>query len=162
MSVKIKSRFFITIDGYKKMEEKLLNLEKKVRPAIVKAIAEAKAFGDLSENAEYHAAKEKQRMTEREIGDLRDLLGRAEQVDISKVMDMDSVQFGSRVKILDMQSEKEIDYQIVSFYEADLEKGLLSAESPIGMALINKKNGDNVAIKTPRGLKNYQILKINF
>lgn len=161
MSVEIKSRFFITVSGYERMKNELLNLEKNVRPEIVKAIAEAKAFGDLSENAEYHAAKEKQRMTEKEIRKLRDLLSRAEQMDISNITS-DYVQFGSRVKILDMQNNKEIIYQIVSFYEANLEQGLLSAESPIGLKLLNKKVDDMLEIKIPKGIKKYKVLEINF
>lgn len=162
MNLKIKSRFFITITGYEKMKNALIKLEKNVRHEIVKAIADAKAFGDLSENAEYHAAKEKQRMTEKEIKELRDLLSRAEQVDISQIPKESNIQFGSKVKIFDIQNEKEIIYQIVSAYEADLNIGLLSAESPMGIKLMNKNVGDIIDIKTPKGIKKYEIFQVNF
>lgn len=162
MSWHPKGRFLITIDGYKTLEEKLKNLEKVERPAIIIAIAEAKSYGDLSENAEYQAAKEKQRMTEREISELREILAKAEKIDISDLTGKQTVKFGSKVKILDMQSNEEKILQIVSFFEADLEKGLISAESPMGLAMLEKKTGDIFEVKTPKGIKKYKVLQVNF
>jgi transcription elongation factor GreA len=151
----------MTPAGYTALEAEIKHLKTVERPRIIKAIAEARAHGDLSENAEYHAAKESQGMTEARLGDLEDKLSRAEVIDISKLSG-DSVKFGAIVKIVDEDTEEEISYQIVGDFEADVKSGKIAINSPIARALIGKKAGDNVEVNTPRGHKAYEILNVKF
>jgi transcription elongation factor GreA len=155
------SKFPITSEGYSKLEEELKHLKYTERPAISKLIAEAREFGDLSENAEYHAAREKQSFNEGRILELEDKMARADIIDISKISG-DKITFGAIVKILDDESEEEFTYQIVGEYEADISKGLISVSSPIAKALIGKKTNDFIEVKTPKGIKVYQILSFRY
>jgi len=151
----------MTTGGYKRMEEELKQLRSVERPAIIKAIAEAREHGDLSENAEYHAAREKQSFTEGRILDLEDKVGRSEVIDVSKLSG-DTVMFGATVTVVDEETDEESTYQIVGEEEADIKRGLVSVTAPIARALIGKKKGNSVEVHTPKGLKTYEILKIAF
>ncbi|MEJ2117627.1 MAG: transcription elongation factor GreA [Alphaproteobacteria bacterium] len=151
----------MTPAGHAAMETEIKHLKSVDRPRIIKAIAEARAHGDLSENAEYHAAKEAQGMNEARVADLEDKLSRAEIIDTSKLSG-DSVKFGAFVKIVDEDTEEEITYRIVGDFEADVKGGKIAINSPIARALIGKKVGDNVEVSTPRGHKAYEILEIKF
>lgn len=154
-------RFPISRAGYLKMKAELESFVSHDRPEIIAAISEARAHGDLSENAEYHAAKEKQGMIEAKIADLSAKLSRAEIIEISDV-DHDKVQFGATVRLEDAGSGKEVVYSIVSDYEADLRSGNISIYSPVAKALLGKKIGDEVEVETPRGLKYYEVLAIEY
>lgn len=153
-------RFPITAEGYAKLEIELKQLKSVERPAITEAIAEARAHGDLSENAEYHAAREKQSFIEGRILELEDKYSRAEVIDVAKLSG-DTVKFGATVKLVD-DDDNESEYQIVSEYEADLASGRISITSPIARALIGKALEDYVEVKTPKGLKGYEILAITY
>ncbi len=131
------------------------------RPAVVQQIAEARAHGDLSENAEYHAAREKQSFLEGRIQELEDRIARADIIDVS-ALSGSSVKFGATVKLVDVDTDEEKTYQIVGEYEADLDNGLISYTSPIARGLIGKEEGDEAAIKTPGGKKDYEILEVVF
>jgi transcription elongation factor GreA len=131
------------------------------RPRIVRDISEARAHGDLSENAEYHAAKEQQSLNEGRIKELEALLALAEIIDISKLSGS-TVMFGATVKIVDEDTEKELKYMIVGDAEADLTKGRISISSPIARALIGKEKGDSVEVPAPGGTRNYEILEVRF
>lgn len=155
------SKFPITLEGYNKIEEELKHLKFTERPSISKAIAEAREFGDLSENAEYHAAREKQGFNEGKIVDLEDKMARAEIIDINKISG-DTIKFGAIVEILDDDTEEKFKYQIVGEYEADIGKRLISVVSPIAKALIGKRTKDLIEVKTPKGLKIYQVLSIEY
>ncbi len=151
----------MTIEGFTALEAELQRLKGTERPRIIAAISEARAHGDLSENAEYHAAKEQQGHNETKVADLEDKLSRADVIDISK-LGGDSVKFGASVKLIDEDTEEEVTYRIVGEYEADVKKGKVSITSPIARALIGKKKGDNVEVATPKGAKAYEILKVSF
>lgn len=151
----------ITATGYAKMEAELKHLKAVERPAVIQAISEARAHGDLSENAEYHAAKEKQSFIEGRIAELESKVSRAEVIDI-KSLQSDTIKFGATVKVLDEDSEEEHTYQIVSEYEADLKAGLISLTAPIARALIGKKKGDMVEVHTPKGVKSYEVLSVSY
>lgn len=151
----------ITPKGHAKMEAELKHMRAVERPAIIEAIAEARAHGDLSENAEYAAAKEKQSFIEGRIAELEDKLARAEVIDITS-LSPDTVKFGATVKLVDEDTEEESTYQIVSEYEADLKQGQISITAPIAKALIGKKKGESVEVKTPKGTKAYEILSIQY
>ena len=151
----------MTIEGFAALEAELQRLKAVERPRIIAAISEARAHGDLSENAEYHAAKEQQGHNETKVADLEDKLSRADVIDISK-LGGDSVKFGASVKLIDEDTEEEVTYRIVGEYEADVKKGKVSITSPIARALIGKKKGDNVEVATPKGAKAYEILKVSF
>lgn len=153
--------FPITTSGFERMEEELKDLKKVQRPKISEEIAVAREHGDLKENAEYHAAREKQSFIEGRIAELEDRVARAEVIDISKLTP-DTVKFGATVTLIDDDTEKEVTYQIVSEYEADLNKNLISVVSPMARALIGKKLEDYVEVKTPRGEKGYEVLKIEY
>ena len=143
----------------KALEEELQRRQSEDRPAIIAAIAEARAHGDLSENAEYHAAKEQQSLNEGRVSELEDMLSRAEIIDVSK-LGGDSVKFGATVELADEDTDEESTYQIVGEDEADIASGLISFTSPIARALIGKDEGDSVEVRTPGGEKSYEILKI--
>jgi transcription elongation factor GreA len=154
-------RFPITQSGYVRLEEELKNLKFNDRPAISKAIAEARELGDLSENAEYHAAREKQSFIEGRIADLEGKLALAEIIDISKLSGK-TVMFGATVTIINEETEEEKTYKIVGEYEADINQGLISIMSPLARALIGKDEGDSAEVPTPKGIKDYEILKVKF
>ena len=154
-------KFPITQAGYTRMEAELKTLKTEERPVIIQAIADAREHGDLKENAEYHAAREKQGFVEARIGDLEARVAHAEIVDISK-MSGDSVKFGASILLVDEDTDEEKTYQIVGEYEADLDKGMLSLTAPFARALIGKEVGDSVEIKAPGGTKFYEILEVNY
>ena len=147
--------------AYEAIMAEVKNLKTNERPAIVKAIAEARAHGDLSENAEYHAAKEAQGLNEARIAELEDSLSRANVIDVSKLSG-DTVKFGATVELVDEDTDEETTYQIVGEFEADVKQGKISITSPIARALISKSVGDSVEVNTPGGGKSYEILKVSF
>ncbi len=151
----------ITASGYARMEAELKNLKSVERPAIIAAISEARAHGDLSENAEYHAAKEKQSFIEGRIKELEDKVSRAEIIDVP-ALKSDIIKFGATVKLVDEDSEEESSYQIVGEYEADLKARRISLTAPLARALIGKKKGDSVEVNTPGGSKSYEVLEIRY
>jgi transcription elongation factor GreA len=151
----------MTPEGFKNLEDELKNLKFVERPAIVSAIAEARALGDLSENAEYHYAKDKQGFIEGRIRELESKLSRAEVIDIRKLSGT-SVKFGATVTVFDESVDEEITYKIVGADEADVKRKLLSVESPLAKALIGKDVGDEVKLKTPSGEKEYEITKVEY
>lgn len=154
-------RFPITAEGFARMEVELKHLKSVERPEIIKAIAEARAHGDLSENAEYSAAKEKQSFIEGRIQDLEARVSRAEIIDVS-ALSGDTVKFGAIVKLIDEDTEEEVSYQIVGEYEADLKTGKLALNAPIARALIGKSVGDRIEVHTPKGEKYYEIASVTF
>ncbi len=154
-------RIPMTSEGHKALEEEIKFLKAIERPRIIKAIAEARAHGDLSENAEYHAAKEQQGLNESRVLELEDKLSRAEVIDVSKLSG-DTVKFGAIVTLADEDTDEEVKYQIVGELEGDVRKGKVSVTSPIARALIGKSVGDSVEVNTPGGGKSYEILKIAF
>ncbi len=154
-------KFPITQQGYDKLEQEIKQLKHVERPAIIEAIATAREFGDLSENAEYHAAREKQSFIEGRILDLEDKFSRAEIIDTSK-LSTDSVKFGATVKVIDDDTEEESTYHIVGEYEADITKKRISTKSPLAKALIGKSIGDIVEVTTPKGGKAFEIIEISF
>lgn len=154
-------RIPMTKQGLETLEEELKHSIAVERPAIIEQIAEARAHGDLSENAEYHAAREKQSFLEGRIKELEAVTSRAEVIDPSKLSG-DTVRFGATVTVLDEDTEKETTYQIVGEYEADIDKGLLSYKAPIARALINKELGDSVTVPSPGGEKFYEIMKVEY
>ena len=149
----------ITNTGKSKVEEELKNLKIAERPRIINAIAEARAHGDLSENAEYNAAKEEQAHNETRIMELEDLLSKAEVIDPSK-LGGDDVKFGAKVKLIDLDTEEESHYQIVGDIESDFKEKKISISSPIARALIGKCIGDEVEVTTPGGTKCYEIIGV--
>jgi transcription elongation factor GreA len=151
----------MTTAGYAALEEELKRRQQIERPRIIQAIAEARAHGDLSENAEYHAAKEAQGHNEGRIAELEDRLSRAEVIDISKLSG-NSVMFGATVTLVDQDTEGEKRYQIVGENEADVKSGKVSITSPIARALIGKKIGDTVEVNTPGGGKSYEVVNVAF
>jgi transcription elongation factor GreA len=151
----------MTAAGHAALEAELKQLRTVERQRIIKAIAEARSHGDLSENAEYHAAKEAQGLNEAKVADLEDKLSRADIIDISKLSG-DTVKFGATVTLVDEDTEEEVRYQIVGDFEADVKKGKIAIGSPIARALIGKRAGDSVEVNTPRGSKSYEILKLAF
>jgi transcription elongation factor GreA len=151
----------MTTGGHAAMEAELKRRQQEDRPRIIQAIAEARAHGDLSENAEYHAAKEAQSHNEGRIAELEDKLSRAEVIDVSKLSG-NTIKFGATVTLVDEDTEEEKRYQIVGENEADVKSGRVSISSPIARALIGKKVGDTVEVNTPGGGKSYEVLKIVF
>ena len=151
----------ITHNGFSALEEELRQRQQVERPRIIQAISEARALGDLSENAEYHAAKEAQSMNEGRILELESLISRAEIIDISKLSG-DRVKFGATVKLVDEDTDETKTYQIVGEPEADVRSGRVSVTSPIARALMGKTVGDTVEVSTPGGGKSYEVLKVMF
>ena len=151
----------MTAEGHSAMMEEVKHLKTVERPRIIKAIEEARSHGDLSENAEYHAAKEQQGWTEARVAELEDKLSRAEIIDISKLSG-DTVMFGAKVTLIDEETEDKTVYQIVGEFEADVKKGKISVSSPIARAIIGKKKGDSVEVNTPGGGKSYEIAKVSW
>jgi transcription elongation factor GreA len=151
----------MTAAGFDKLQEELKHLKSVERPAIIKAIADAREHGDLSENAEYHAARERQSFIEGRVMELEDRISRADVIDVSKLSG-DTVKFGANVKLIDEDTEEETTYQIVGAYEADITQGQISITAPLARALIGKKQGDSVEVTTPGGSKAYEIAEVAF
>jgi transcription elongation factor GreA len=154
-------KFPITAEGYTRMEAELKTLKGIDRPAVIAAISEARAHGDLKENAEYHAAKEKQSFIEGRIAELEARISRADVIDI-KSLSTDTIKFGASVELMDEDTEEKITYQIVGEYEAEIKENKISITAPIARALIGKKVGDSIEVKTPKGGKSYEVLKIKY
>lgn len=150
----------MTRAGHTALDEELKTLKSAERPAVIRAIAEAREHGDLSENAEYHAAREKQSFIEGRIKEIEAILSLAEVIDPAKLSG--AIKFGATVKLVDEDTDEERSFQIVGEPEADLEKGLLNLKSPLARALIGKEEGDSVEVKTPGGVRSYEILSIRY
>ena len=150
----------MTPTGFKALDSELKQLKVEERPAIIKAIAEAREHGDLSENAEYHSAKEKQSFIEGRIKELEAMLGLAQVIDPSTLSG--AIKFGATVKLVDEETDEEKTYQIVGEQEADIQNGLLNISSPLARALIGKEEGDSVEVRTPGGTKDYEVLEIKY
>ena len=153
-------KFPMTSEGFKKLKLELEDLKNIQRPNIIKAIAEAREHGDLSENAEYHAAREKQSFIEGKIGDLESKISRAEIIDKNK-LDSSTITFGATVELTDLGTNENHKYTIVGVDEADIEKKLISINAPLCKAMINKKVDDVIEVNTPNGIKEYQVKSIN-
>ena len=151
----------MTTEGFTQLEAELQRLKAVERPRIIQAIAEARAHGDLSENAEYHSAKEAQGLNEATIAELEDKLSRADVIDVSK-MSGDKVKFGATVKVVDEDTDEETAYKIVGDLEANLREGKISISSPIARALIGKAVGDSVEVTTPKGARSFEVLDISW
>ena len=151
----------MTSDGLEKLKSELEELKNIERPSVIKAIAQAREHGDLSENAEYHAAREKQSFIEGKINELENKISRAEVIDTSR-LENTSVTFGATVQLLDINSESNHTYKIVGVDEADIEKNLISINAPLCKSMINKKIDDFFEVSTPNGTKEYQIISIEF
>ncbi len=151
----------MTAIGFERLEKELKQLKTAERPAVIEAIAEARAHGDLKENAEYAAAKEKQSFIEGRIAELEAVISRAEIIDVA-AMTGEHVKFGATVTVVDEETEEELTYQLVGDYEADIKRQLISISAPIGRALIGKKKGSSIEVATPKGTKSYEILEVKF
>ncbi|GBQ50052.1 transcription elongation factor GreA [Komagataeibacter nataicola NRIC 0616] len=151
----------MTAPGLERLEDELRKLKSEERPAIIRAIAEARSHGDLSENAEYHAARERQSFTEGRIQELEEIVSSVEVIDPASLSG-DQVKFGARVKLVDEETDKEATYQIVGVYEADIKQGLLSISSPLAKSLIGKSVGDSVSVPAPGGDRTYEILEVTY
>jgi transcription elongation factor GreA len=154
-------KFPMTAPGLAALEDELKMLKAQERPAIIRAIAEARSHGDLSENAEYHAARERQSFVEGRIAELEEITSAAEVIDPASLSG-DTVKFGANVLLVDEDTEKEVSYQIVGMYEADIKQSKLSITSPLAKALISKKVGDTVSVPAPGGDRIYEILQIRY
>jgi transcription elongation factor GreA len=154
-------RIPMTASGYRALEEEINQLKNVERHAIIKMIAEARGHGDLSENAEYHAAKERQAFIEGRVIVLEDSLGRADVIDVSKLSGS-AVKFGATVTLVDEDTKEKRKYQIVGDLEADAKNGRISVSSPLARSIIGKSKGDTVEVSTPRGAKSYEILKVEW
>ena len=152
----------ITSEGLKKIKKELEELKNIKRPKIIEAIAEARAHGDLKENAEYHAAKEEQAKLEGRIIEIKDLIARANVIDVTKLEKKDNVIFGSTVYLLDLENKQKKTYKIVGKDEADLKKNFIYFKSPIGQALIGKNKKDLITVNTPSGEKNFEIIEVKY
>ena len=154
-------RIPMTASGYKALEDEISHLKLVERPAVIKMIAEARSHGDLSENAEYHAAKDAQGLNEARVAELEDKIARAEIIDPSKLSGS-SIKFGATVTLEDEDSGDKVKYKIVGEDEANLRDGKISISSPIARALIGKSKGDSAEVTTPRGARSYEILKVEY
>ncbi len=152
----------ITTQGLKKLQEELEDLKKNKRPKVVAAIAEARAHGDLKENAEYHAAKEQQGHIEGRVIEINDIIARANVIDVSKIQNTGKVIFGSTVTVKDIDNENKKSFKIVGKDEADISKNLIYFKSPIGKSLIGKSIEDLIVVNTPSGEKNFEILEVKY
>jgi transcription elongation factor GreA len=151
----------MTIEGFQKLEAELQRLKAVERPRIIQAIAEARTHGDLSENSEYHAAKEQQGLNEARVAELEDKLSRADIIDVTKLSG-DTVKFGATVRLVDEDTDEKVTYKIVGEFEASVKDGKVSITSPIARALIGKRKGDSVEVTTPKGARSYEILGVKF
>ena len=154
------TKFPMTVQGARALEEELKHLKTVLRPQITQAIAEARELGDLKENAEYHAAREQQGMVEARIRDIEGRLQNAQVIDIASIAPTGKVIFGATVDIANVETDEQVTYQIVGDDEADIKRGKLSVSSPIARALVGKEEGDVVAVKTPSGLIEYEIVEV--
>ena len=151
----------MTVEGYQALDEELKRLKSRERPNAIAAIAEARTHGDLSENAEYHAAKERQGWIEGRIAEIEDRIARAQLIDVSRLSG-DQVKFGATVSLVDEDTEEQARYQIVGEHEADVRSGKISIASPIARAMIGKEKGDVVEVNAPGGVRAYEILNIEW
>ena len=151
----------MTADGFARLEAELRHLKNVARPEVITAIAEAREHGDLSENAEYHAARERQSFIEGRVGELEDKMARAQVIDVSKLSGK-VVKFGATVTLVDEDTDEEMTYQLVGEDEADVKQGRLGITSPIARAIVGKTIGDSVEVTTPKGVKGYEVLKVRF
>lgn len=151
----------MTPEGHARLSAELKRLKTVERPAVIKAIAAAREHGDLSENAEYHAARERQGFIEGRVMELEDKLSRAEVIDINNLSGS-KVTFGARVKLVDEETDEEIAYRVVGPEEADIQAGLLSIQSPLAQAILGKEAGDSVEVNTPRGVRYFEILEVGY
>ena len=151
----------MTATGFEALKEELRWRQQEERPRIIEAISEARAHGDLSENAEYHAAKEAQSLNEGRISELEDLIARAEVIDVSKLSG-DKIKFGATVVLVDEDTEEKVKYKIVGDLEANVREGKISISSPIARALIGKSKGDTAEVTTPKGARSYEVLKVEW
>lgn len=151
----------MTAEGYTALDDELKRLKTVERPAVIGAIAEARLHGDLSENAEYHAAKDRQGWIEGQIAEIEDKMARAQVIDVSKLSGS-QVKFGATVSVVDEDTEEAARYQIVGEHEADVKRGRVSITSPIARAIIGKESGDVVEVNTPGGVKAYEITKVEW
>ena len=151
----------MTVEGFRKLEAELQRLKGEERPRIIQAIAEARAHGDLSENAEYHSAKEAQGMNEARVADMEDKLGRADVVDTTK-LNGSTIKFGATVTLTDEDTNEKVKYKIVGDLEANVKEGLISISSPIARALIGKSKGESAEVTTPKGSRSYEVMKIEW
>ena len=152
----------ITVEGLKKLQEELKDLKDNKRPKVVADIAEARAHGDLKENAEYHAAKEQQGHIEGRVLEINDVIARANVIDVTKIENNGKIIFGSTVKVKDLENNKNKSFKIVGKDEANIEKSLIYFKSPMGKSLIGKGVNDLIIVKTPSGDKNFEILKVEY
>ena len=151
----------MTAEGYTRLQEELKHLKSVERPTVIRAIAEAREHGDLSENAEYHAARERQSFIEGRVLEIEDRISRAEVIDVT-ALSGDSVKFGATVKLADEDTDEEATYQIVGQDESDIKAGRLSVTAPLARGLIGKSVGDVVEVTTPNGSKSYEVMDIQF
>jgi len=151
----------MTIEGYRTLEAELQRLKSEERPRIIQAISEARSHGDLSENAEYHAAKEAQGFNEARVADIEDRISRADVIDTS-ILSGSTVKFGATVTLVDEDTDEKVKYKIVGDFEASVRDGKISISSPIARALIGKSKNDTAEVTTPKGARSYQILKIEW
>jgi transcription elongation factor GreA len=151
----------MTAEGYQALDEELKRLKTVERPAVIAAIGEARAHGDLSENAEYHAAKDRQGWIEGQIAEIEDKMARAQVIDVSKLSGK-QVKFGATVSVVDEDTEEKARYQIVGEHEANVKAGKVSITSPIARAMIGKESGETVEVNTPSGVKAYEITKVEW
>ena len=151
----------MTVEGFKKLEAELHRLKAEERPRIIQQIADAREHGDLSENAEYHAAKDAQGLNEAKVAEIEDKIGRADVIDTSKLSG-NTVKFGATVSLEDEDSGDKVKYRIVGEHEANVREGKISINSPIARALIGKSKGDSAEVTTPKGARSYEILKIEY
>lgn len=154
-------KFPITLEGYERLEAELKRLKSKERPAVIKAIATAREHGDLSENAEYHAARERQAFIEGRVNELEEQIRGADVIDARKLKGKD-VKFGAIVKVADEDTDEKSTFQIVGEYEADIKAGRLAITSPLARALIGKRVRDSVEVTTPGGTKSYEIVSVRY
>ena len=152
----------MTLRGAERLRVELKNLKSVARPNVIKAIAEARAHGDLSENAEYHAAREQQSFIEGRINDIENRLGNSEAIDVTKLAASARVVFGATIELEDQDGGTKVQYQLVGDDEADIKQGLLSVSSPIARALIGKSEGDVVDVTTPGGTRTYEIVSVRY
>lgn len=151
----------MTAEGFKRLEEELHRLKSEERPRIIQAISEARSHGDLSENAEYHSAKDAQGLNEAKVADLEDKLSRAEVVDTTKLSGS-TIKFGATVTLVDEDTDEKVKYKIVGDLEASVRDGKISISSPIARALIGKSKGDSAEVTTPKGARSYEVIKVEW
>jgi transcription elongation factor GreA len=151
----------MTAEGYDRLREELKRLKTVDRPAVIRAIAEAREHGDLAENAEYHSARDRQSFIEGRLAEIEDKIARAEVIDVSKLSGS-AIKFGAKVTLADEETDEEQTFQIVGEDEADISQGRLSVTSPLARALIGKQTGESVEVATPRGAKSYEVVTVAF